>query len=140
MAPPVDWRLHLSSAPEAVFERWATDKGRASFWAERSGAAPGGFELRFINGQILRVEVVEAVAGERFVFHYFGGSTVSVSLAPDGRGGCDLRLVEEGAPEPEENRAGWVSVLLALKAAADFGIDLRSHDPARNWDEGFVDV
>jgi hypothetical protein len=28
---------------------------------------------------------------------------------------------------------------MALKAAADFGVDLRSHDPARTWDQGFVD-
>jgi hypothetical protein len=35
--------------------------------------------------------------------------------------------------------AGWVSVLLALKAAADFGIDLRNHDPARTWNKGYVD-
>jgi hypothetical protein len=28
---------------------------------------------------------------------------------------------------------------MALKAAADFGVDLRSHDPGRTWDQGFVD-
>ena len=27
----------------------------------------------------------------------------------------------------------------ALKAAADFGVDLRNHEAARSWDEGFVD-
>jgi hypothetical protein len=35
--------------------------------------------------------------------------------------------------------AGWVSVLLALKAAVDFGVDLRNHDPERTWSTGFVD-
>jgi hypothetical protein len=29
--------------------------------------------------------------------------------------------------------------LLALKAAADFGIDLRNHDRQRTWREGYVD-
>ena len=38
-----------------------------------------------------------------------------------------------------ENRAGWVSVLLTLKAAADFGVDLRNHDPTRTWDQDFAD-
>ena len=38
-----------------------------------------------------------------------------------------------------ENRAGWVSVLLGLKAWADFGVDLRTHDAARSWAAGFVD-
>jgi hypothetical protein len=28
--------------------------------------------------------------------------------------------------------AGWASVLLALKAAVDFGADLRNHDPQRS--------
>ncbi len=36
---------------------------------------------------------------------------------------------------PEEDRteviAGWVSVLMALKAAVDFSVDLRNHDPVR---------
>lgn len=35
--------------------------------------------------------------------------------------------------------AGWVSVLLALKAAVDFSVDLRNHDPGRTWDQGYAD-
>lgn len=31
-------------------------------------------------------------------------------------------------------------MLLALKAAVDFAIDLRSHDPGRTWEHGYVDV
>jgi hypothetical protein len=30
-------------------------------------------------------------------------------------------------------------VLLALKSAADFGVDLRNHDPARTWDQGYAE-
>ena len=138
--PPIDWRVHFAAAPEDVWRAWTTDEGRRRFWAERSGADEVGFALDFVNGESLRVEVVEARPPERLVFRYFGGSTVTVDLAPDGSGGCELRLREEGAPDPLENRSGWVSVLLACKAAVDFGIDLRSHDPARSWDAGFVDV
>jgi len=32
-----------------------------------------------------------------------------------------------------------VSVLLALKAVADFGVDLRNHDRRRSWTAGYVD-
>jgi hypothetical protein len=39
-----------------------------------------------------------------------------------------------------ENLAGWISVLLGLKAAADFRIDLRNHRPGCTWESGFVDV
>jgi uncharacterized protein YndB with AHSA1/START domain len=138
--PAIDWRVRFAASPEAVWQAWTTDGGRERFWAETSRAGEGGFELCFLNGQALRVAIVEARAPERLVFRYFGGSTVTVDLAPDGSGGCDLRLREQGAPEPIENRSGWVSVLLACKAAVDFGVDLRSHDPGRGWDEGYVDV
>lgn len=138
--PEIDWRAHFAAPPEAVWKAWTTDAGRRRFWAEESRARTGGFELSFLNGEALRVDVVEARAPELLIFRYFGGSTVILDLAPDGSGGCDLRLREEGAPEPVENLAGWVSVLLACKAAVDFGIDLRSRDPGRSWDEGFVDV
>ncbi len=137
--PPIEWRLHLRSSPLEAFAIWTSDGGRARFWAERSEASPAGFRLQFINGETLDVEVLETVAHERFVFRYFGGSTVSVDFCPDGSGGCDLRLRETGAEDPWENNAGWVSVLLAFKAAADFGVDLRSHDGARTWDHKFVD-
>ena len=138
--PAIDWRVHFAASPETVWQAWTTDQGRERFWAETSAAAGEGFVLGFVNGEILTVEVVEARAPERLAFRYFGGSTVLLELAPDGDGGCDLRLREEGAPEPAENYAGWVSVLLACKAAVDLGVDLRSHDPRRSWDQGFVDV
>ncbi len=141
MLPPIEWRAHFASPPEAVFEAWATDAGRERFWAEESRATGGGFVLRFINGQTLNVEVLDAAPPSRFAFRYFGGSTVTVELEPDGAGGCDLRLREEGVAPAEhlENYAGWVSVLLACRAAVDFGVDLRSHDPRRSWDQRFVD-
>jgi hypothetical protein len=38
-----------------------------------------------------------------------------------------------------EVNAGWVSVLMALKAAADFRVDLRNHDTRRTWSQGYCD-
>jgi uncharacterized protein YndB with AHSA1/START domain len=139
--PPIDWRVHLKSTPEAAYDMWTTDQGRARFWAERSIEQPGGFTLHFVNGQSLDVELVEAVRPNRMVFRYFGGSKVTVTFDDDGKGGCDLHLVEQDCPVADhlENHAGWVSVLLAFKASADLGVDLRSHDPARSWDKRFVD-
>jgi uncharacterized protein YndB with AHSA1/START domain len=139
--PPIEWRLHLKISPEIVFDYWATDRGRQLFWSEESFAGPSGFTIRFVNGQSFDVELVESRRPELFAFRYFGGSRVTILLAPDGSGGCDLHLIEEQIPPEEycENRAGWVSVLLALKAAADFGVDLRGHDPERSWDQGYAD-
>ncbi len=39
----------------------------------------------------------------------------------------------------DEELPGWISVLLALKAAADFSIDIRNHDARRTWDQGYCD-
>ncbi len=135
--PPIEWRLHLRSSPEMAFAAWASNSGRERFWAERSQPAKGGFTLTFINGQVLGVEILESDPANRLVFRYFGGSIVTLSFGPDGKGGCDLHLREQ---DPEAgNLAGWVSVLLGFKAAIDFGVDLRAHDPERTWEAGYVD-
>ncbi|MGH2524809.1 MAG: hypothetical protein ACRDH2_20060 [Anaerolineales bacterium] len=65
----------------------------------------------------------------------------TVELSEAGAGGTDLTLTDAGVPAADRGEviAGWVSVLLALKAAVDFGVDLRNHHPQRTWDEGFVD-
>jgi hypothetical protein len=70
------------------------------------------------------------------------GSRATFELQPEEGGGTLLTLTETGVPPGEwaENRAGWVAVLLALKAAADFRVDLRNRDPARGWEQGYVDV
>ena len=136
----VRWRLHLGSAPSKVYAFLATDSGRARFWAESSKEEAGTIEFRFPSGMGLRSKILEDRPPSRFALTYFGDSVVTFDLEPDGHGGADLTLTERGAPSGawEENHAGWVSVLLALKAAEDFSVDLRSHDGSRNWDQGYV--
>ncbi len=94
--PAIDWRVHFAAPSEAVWKAWTTDPGREGFWAETSRGDETSLELGFINGEALRVEIVEARPPELLVLRYFGGSTVTLDLAPDGSGGCDLRLREEG--------------------------------------------
>ncbi len=62
-------------------------------------------------------------------------------LESDGKGGTDLSLLAENVDESVrmEMASGWVSVLMAMKGALDFGIDLRNHDPERTWPRGFAD-
>ncbi len=38
-----------------------------------------------------------------------------------------------------EVKAGWVSLLMNLKAVADFKCDLRNHDLEKTWDQGYAD-
>lgn len=136
----IRWRLHLRSPPEAVYEVLATDEGRASFWAEASEERDGIVRLRFVNGMATRGRVLEAEPPRRFALVYFG-STVVFDLEPDGTGGTDLTLTNSGFDpgEREEILAGWLNVLLPLKAWVDFGVDLRTHDPTRTWERGYVD-
>jgi uncharacterized protein YndB with AHSA1/START domain len=142
----IRWRIHLRSAPEQVFIALATPEGRAAFWAESAEEVPSSgaprIEFRFSGGQRLASEVLEATAPGRYRLTYFGGSVVTFEIESAGDGGTDLTLVEEDSPPEErfQNRAGWVAVLLALKASLDFGVDLRNHDPNRSWDHGFVDA
>lgn len=142
----IRWRVHLRSSPEAVFEALDTPAGRRRFWAESAEEiSPGGIEFVFASGERLRARVIERAPGRLFAVSYFGGSVARFELEPDGEGGTELSLIETGVPAGHwlDNHAGWVSVLLSLKAAVDHGIDLRNHDPRRIWvpgGGGYVDV
>jgi len=124
-----------------VYDLLATPGGRRRFWAESAREQDGVVEFYFPNGAVWRGRVLERVPPRRLTVEYLGGSRATFDCADDGMGGTDLTLTETDVDPAdwEDNRAGWVSVLLALKAASDFGVDLRNHDPARTWDDGFVD-
>ncbi len=134
------WRLHTASPPERVWELLTTDRGRERFWVETSRSEGDRFTLTFSMGVEGESRVLEALAPRRFAFTYFG-TEVAIDLAPDGKGGTDLTLLNSDVPdeEYEDMLPGWLNVLLPLKAAADFGVDLRNHDPSRSWRERFVD-
>ncbi|GIV95515.1 MAG: hypothetical protein KatS3mg057_0172 [Herpetosiphonaceae bacterium] len=138
---PICWRLHLSSPPQKVYEMLASDEGRARFWAESASERDGAIHFIFPNRLEWRGQILERRPPQRFAVEYFGGSTTTFELEDDGAGGTDLFLTDGGVPPADraEVSAGWASVLLALKAAVDFGIDLRNHDPRRTWDEGYVE-
>ncbi len=137
----IRWRVALRSGMERVFEFLATAEGRERFWAESAPERGGTIHFRFPNGERLAAEVLEREPPSRLSLRYFGGSRVVFSLEEDSAGGCVVTLEEHGlTPEAaRENAPGWVSVLLALKAAADHGVDLRNRDPRRTWGQGFVD-
>jgi uncharacterized protein YndB with AHSA1/START domain len=138
----ITWRLHLTSSPERVYDTLSTDTGRARFWAESTEESANDLvwhllnEPHRINGRIL-----ERVPGRSITFEYFAGTTAEFVLEPDGSGGTDLTLRAANVDDRMrgEMTAGWVTVLMSLKAAAEFDIDLRNHDPERTWDQLFVD-
>ncbi len=136
----VQWRMHIPAAPEKVFAALDSDHGRASFWAEAAIERDGRIEFRFINGYTCSSEVLERDPPAVYAIDYMGGAA-RFEITPDGEGGSDLELTHEVSDPAEwaEIHAGWLNVLFPLKAWLAYGVDLRNHDPARTWDQGYAD-
>jgi uncharacterized protein YndB with AHSA1/START domain len=134
------WRLSLESPRDHVFELLDTDAGRERFWAVRSRAVDGGFELEFPGGLTTHVEVVERDPPARLALRYFG-SDVELELAARDDGGTlfEVRCRCDDPAAWVEMHPGWVSWLLLLKATGDFGVDLRNGSPERAWPQRYVD-
>jgi uncharacterized protein YndB with AHSA1/START domain len=135
----IRWRLHLRSQVEHVYQALSSDEGRASFWAESAVLHDGLIHFVFPNGATWEGRILEALPPRRFTVQYYEDSTAAFELEDDGQGGTNLTLTDSGVPAEHrmEVIAGWVSVLMTLKAAVDFGVDLRNHDPERDWDRGY---
>jgi uncharacterized protein YndB with AHSA1/START domain len=132
--------MHLAAPPERVYAALDSDDGRAAFWAESAVERDGCITFRFVNGDEYAGRVLERRRPDVWAVDYFGGEA-RFELASDGQGGTDLLLTHGGiAPEEwQEVHAGWLNVLFPLKAWLAHGLDLRNHDPARSWDQGYAD-
>jgi hypothetical protein len=137
----IRWRLHLKSRPELVYQTLSTDIGRASFWAESAVEQDGIIHFVFPNKLTWDGRILEAIPHRKYTVQYYGNTVSTFLLEDDGQDGTDLTLIDKGVSVADRTEviAGWVSVLMALKAAVDFGVDLRVHDTERNWDHGYVD-
>ena len=136
----IRWKVHFRSSPETVFEALATDAGRARFWAEAASEVDGVVTFCILNYEPFSGRILRRQEPAIFKLEYYG-TVVEFSLSADGRGGTDLFLTATQVHEDirMEMVAGWVSVLMAMKAAVDHNIDLRNHDQSRAWGTGFVD-
>ena len=136
----VCWKLHFASEPATVYTALSTDEGRAKYWAESASERDGAIEFHIHNYPVFTGTILEKEPPRRFALEY-AGTTVTFDLAGDGQGGTDLTLRVNVPDESTrmEFVAGWVSVLMAMKAAVDFGVDLRNHDPQRSWVNGYAD-
>ncbi len=137
----IRWKLHLHSSPQQVYDLLASNDGRAQFWAESAMELDHHIQFVFPDGQIWRGKILDSQPDRRFQVEYYGGSKATFTLSGDGQTGTLLELTDEGVPvnDRAEVIAGWVSVLMALKAAVDYGVDLRNHDSVYTWEQGFAD-
>ena len=135
----INWKIHLKSSPQKVYEFLSTDSGREKFWAESCIEENGYVHFKFINGQEYIAKIL--VNSPSFFELEYCNSIVKFEMLPADMGGTDLILNNYGVSDEDylDNYAGWLSVLFALKGAVDFGIDFRNHDPQRTWDNHFVE-
>ena len=137
---PIRWRMHIPVPPERVFAALDSDEGRARFWAESAVETDESIDFRFSNGAVCTSRIVARQPPDLFEVDYFGGPA-RFELSSDGKGGTDLLLTHQGIGLEEWNEvhAGWLNVLFPLKAWLAHGVDLRNHDAARSWDQGYAD-
>ena len=137
---PIRWRMHLAVPPERVYAALDSNEGRAAFWAESAAEADGMIAFRFINGYRCQSRILERDPPRAWGIDYIDG-VARFDLTPDDQGGTDLLLTHSGVPLESWNEvhAGWLNLLLPLKAWLMHGVDLRNHDPARSWDDGYAD-
>ena len=136
----IRWEMHFHSPPDKVYEALATAEGRAKYWAESAEEDNGVIEFNILGYPPFNGKVLETIPGKMYKIEYFG-SEITFNLHSDQSSGTDMELNATNVNESMkyEMTAGWVSVLMAMKAAVDFGVDLRNHDEKRTWTQGFAD-
>lgn len=136
----IRWKMHFTSPREKVFAALATESGRAMYWAESAPEINGTITFHILNYEPCSGRVLKSKKPSAFALEYFG-TVVEFLLQEDGRGGTDLSLVATQVDDSirMEMVAGWVSVLMAMKAAVDHGVDLRNHEASRAWEDGYAD-
>ncbi len=136
----IEWKVHFTSPIEKVFEFLTTDSGRSKFWAEETREENGRIEFSILNYPKYNAEILDKKHNKLFKLEYFG-TKVAFELTETEDEGTDLYLKATTPNESVKNEmtAGWVSVLMAMKGAVDFGIDLRNHHSDRVWENGYLD-
>lgn len=134
----IHWKLHFQSSPKKVYQFISTDTGRNKFWA-KTNEREGEIEFTFPNSFVWKGKILLNQGPNLYSIRYIDNSTATFYLESDNKGGTDLTLEDRGV-KPEyrtEVIAGWGWVLMCLKAAVDFDVDLRNNDPKRTWDQGY---
>lgn len=138
----IRWKILLKSPPEKVYSFLNTDEGRMKFWAETTLEKENNLVYFKWPGKYEEtLEVLEKIPNKLFKITYLGGSIITFTLHLSPGGGTILELEDKGTELQwlHQVYAGWVSVLMTLKGAVDFEIDLRNHNNDFAWNQGFCD-
>lgn len=136
----IRWKLYFASPREIVYDALATDTGRSKYWAESAIEKNGVINFQILGYEPYASKILARSKPSLFKLEYFG-TIVEFSLQDVVSGGTDLHLCPTQVAESfrGEMAAGWVSVLMAMKAAVDHGVDLRNHSELRSWKNGYLD-
>ncbi|MDY7397057.1 hypothetical protein UMM65_17580 [Aureibaculum sp. 2210JD6-5] len=136
----INWKVHFSTSIDQVYNALTTDEGRSTFWAEEAKEINGIIEFKILNYPVYKSKIIEKKYPNLFQLEYFGTDvTFTLKETPDKGTDLYMNAITFDKNTQKEMTSGWVSVLLAMKAAVDFGVDLRNHNPERVWEKGFVD-
>jgi uncharacterized protein YndB with AHSA1/START domain len=141
----INMSVKLATSRDRVWQALTTPSGITSWWSERAEIEPsdgGLLRLLFPNRRMLDSKVIMCRPPHFLSFVYFGGTRASFEVTSHPAGGSVVTVSDSGFSSQEdyaETLAHWASVLLALKAFLDFGVDLRNHTSAFNWEKGYVD-
>ncbi len=137
----IRWKIHFRSSPADVYLALASPEGRRGYWAESADEENGVIHFIVPGGLASKGRILERIQNKTFTTEYFN-MKVRFNLESDSSGtGTDLEMTCTDYPPHEriEIIAGWVSVLMSMKAAVDFNADLRNHNPHRSWWQGYAD-
>lgn len=136
----ITWKIYCKSSSDKIFRLLTTPEGRESFWSESAPLIDNQIHFGFPNDEKIISDILSEVRNTEFIITYFG-TVVKFELREPNEGGTIVTLINSDVPEHEyiDMKAGWVSVLLNLKSVADFGVDLRNHDPEKTWTQHFAD-
>lgn len=137
---PIVWKLSLPASRSRVFRALADPIERAHYWAHSPEGPAGIIQFHFSSGEQSKGRVLRKREPELFELEYFG-ATATFELCADEPSITDLMLTHTGVRREEwlETYAGWLNVLLPLKAWIVCGIDIRNGDPRKTWTDGYVD-
>ena len=109
------------------------------FWSEAATEEDNVIHFLFPNGKTYSSKIIKKIHNKEFHLDYFK-SLVKFKLESTKNGGTNLTLINENIAKSDfcEVKSGWISVLMNLKAVADFQYDLRNHDPKLTWDQGYL--
>ncbi|MDX9856548.1 MAG: SRPBCC domain-containing protein [candidate division Zixibacteria bacterium] len=149
-----DWtrfvlRIEIAAPAQRVFRAWTHAADLSAWFAEKAESEPekgGRLYLEFIGGDKADLRFVQ-LRKPGLVSFTFGPAVDLVTVRIKSiKNGCICELEQTGMKTGPKDRVhthmgcktGWVFFLTSLKAYLEHGIDLRSHNPRRTYNQSYV--